>query len=94
MNAIMGSEISYSYMVSYTTGRLPMDLEHAIKPLDAQVPCDVIFRKADRGIKTIERSHRHEYLQREYEFKRDSDCQRLGLQFLGSIKGASPSVAR
>jgi hypothetical protein len=28
-----------------------MDLEHAIKLLDAQVPCDVIFRKADRGIK-------------------------------------------
>jgi hypothetical protein len=37
----MGSEISYSYIVRDTTGMLPMDLERAIKPLEAQVPGDV-----------------------------------------------------
>jgi len=41
VNAIVGSEISYSYIVNDTIGMLPMDLERAIKPSDVQVPGDV-----------------------------------------------------
>jgi hypothetical protein len=37
----MGNKISYSYIVRDTTGMLPMDLERAIKPLEAQAPGDV-----------------------------------------------------
>ena len=37
----MGSEISCSYTVNGTTGKLPMELERDIKPLEAQVQGDL-----------------------------------------------------
>jgi len=41
VNAIVGSEISYSHIVNDTIGMLLVALERAIKPPDEQIPGDV-----------------------------------------------------